>query len=329
MQSSSNSSERLLNFAGSYEKYELIDDPNGAIHAFTHVSFGNPLSKNIVCLPGTYSLFCCVPHYFHFLKEYLAFYLYYKNKYDNSLKYLWIDHNKFMYPKNQNMPHICDFTFKRIDMFSGARVADSEIHESTYLVEKIVVMFDSQHALLNKKVKQSNYWGTPDLNKELALFFQQYAERDDLSPKKIFLSRKIVSEELPKYPENSQEGISWKRRQISLRYNEPWVENTIEDFFADNDYVSVQLSGMTIPEQVKLFYNATDVAGLLGTAFYNGIFSNSGTNFIAIRTSPAYWYDFENDIKSVITANFNYVNVYTKDSPAQIKEILARSTRLS
>ena len=85
---------------------------------------------------------------------------------------------------------------------------------------------------------------------------------------------------------------------------------------------------MPLPDQVRLFHNVEYVAGLLGTAFYNGIFSKPGTQFTAIRTNPSYWYNFEGDIKSVITADFNYVNLYTKDNFAQVQKVLAESSEL-
>jgi hypothetical protein len=136
------------------------------------------------------------------------------------------------------------------------------------------------------------------------------------------LTRKIVSEELPKHPDYASTGQKWKKDQIKLRWNEPWVEDAIEDYFMSQGYAVVQPSGISMQDQIRLFYNAEHVAGLLGTAFYNGIFSKPGTQFTAIRTTPAYWYNFEGDIHSVIDTPFSYINLYNKVSYPQVQMML-------
>jgi hypothetical protein len=327
MSKSNREIEKLLNFNGVYDTYETIDDPNGTIHVFNNVILGNRKSENIVCLNGTYSVFTCVAHYFHFLKEYFAFHLYYKNNYDPGLKYLWMDHSGFHYPSYQNMLPVCDFVFDGMDISEGVRFPDTEMGNTAYLIEKLVVMFDSQKYIVTTNVKQSDYNGTPGLNKELREFYMKYAVKDESLPKKIFLTRKIVSQELPNHPGNTEAQYSWKRDQLRLRYNPPWLEDAIEQFFIDEGYELVQLSGMTIPEQVNFFYNASHVAGLLGTAFYNGIFSRQWTKFTAVRVTPSYWYDFEGDIQSVVNVKFDYANVYEHVDTEQVREFLTQTLK--
>jgi capsular polysaccharide biosynthesis protein len=84
---------------------------------------------------------------------------------------------------------------------------------------------------------------------------------------------------------------------------------------------------MTIPEQVNFFYNASHVAGLLGTAFYNGIFSRQWTKFTAVRVTPSYWYDFEGDIQSVVNVKFDYANVYEHVDTEQVREFLTQTLK--
>jgi hypothetical protein len=155
----------------------------------------------------------------------------------------------------------------------------------------------------------------------------KYAVKDESLPKKIFLTRKIVSQELPDHPGNTEGQYSWKRDQLRLRYNPPWLEDAIEQFFIDEGYELVQLSGMTIPEQVNFFYNASHVACMLGTAFYNGIFSRQWTKFTAVRVTPSYWYDFEGDIQSVVNVKFDYANVYEHVDTEQVREFLTQTLK--
>lgn len=319
----------LLNYEATYDSLDVEKDPNGYVYTFNNVVIGKPSSDdNIICLSGTYVPFSGVPHYFHFLKEYLSVFLYTRRRIDKDAKYLWIDHDNFYFPLYQDMRSVHALVFDMMSGFDGIRLKDTDLSHKALLIEKLVVMWDSQMVVVNDKFPRHDYGRTPLLNIELREFFGEYAVDDPSLPKKIFLTRKIVSEELPKHPDYDSTGQRWKKEQIRLRWNEPWVEDAIEDYFSSLGYSMFQLSGMSLKDQVRLFYNVDRVAGLLGTAFYNGIFSKSGTKFAAIRTNPSYWYNFEGDIKSVITADFNYVNLYTKDNYAQVQAVLAESAEL-
>lgn len=319
----------FLNYDGIYDTVSVEQDPNGYVYTFENVILGKAVEDaNIVCLNGTYVVFSGVPHYFHFLKECLSVFLYVRRTIDKDAKYLWIDHDHFYFPLHQDMRSIHSSVFQMMSQFDGVRLKDTDLSSKTLLIEKLVVMWDSQMVIVNNKFPKHDYGKTPMLNAELRQFFSEYAVDNSSLPKKIFLTRKIVSEELPKHPDHDNASQRWKKEQMRLRWNEPWIEDAIEDYFMSLGYSIFQLSGMSLKDQVQLFYNTDYVAGLLGTAFYNGIFSKSGTRFAAIRTNPNYWYNFEGDIKSVITTDFNYVNIYEKQNYKQVQEVLARSAEL-
>lgn len=313
----------LLNYGATYDRVVAEDDPNGVMYTFENVILGGTTTdENTICLNGTYVIFTGVPHYFHFLKEYLSVFLHTKRTKDKDAKYLWIDHEHFFFPGYQDMKPVHNLVFSMMKNFDGIRLKDTDLQNTVVLVEKLVVMYDSQMIVANTYFPRHDYGMTPTLNLELREFFSQYAIKDESLPKKIFLTRKIVSKELPSYPDYASTGHKWKKDQMKLRWNEPWVEDAIEDYFMSQGYAVVQPSGIPMQDQIRLFYNADYVAGLLGTAFYNGIFSKPGTQFTAIRTTPAYWYNFEGDIKSVIDAPFSYINLYSKVSYPQVQMML-------
>lgn len=312
-----------LRYGGTYDSVNIERDSNGLIYTFENVILGGKdENSSIVCLSGTHVVFSGVPHYFHFLKEYLAVYLHTRRAIDKDAKYIWIEHDNFYFPKYQEMRSVHDLVFQMLSGFDGIRLKDTDLENTTLLIEKLVVMWDSQMVVVNEKFPRHDYGKTPTLNNELREFFSEFAVEDPSLPKKIFLTRKIVSEELPKHPDYDYSGNTWKKEQIRLRWNPPWVEDAIEDYFMSQGYAVVQLSGISLPDQVRLFHNVDHVAGLLGTAFYNGIFSKPGTQFIAIRTNPSYWYNFEGDIKSVIDTPFLYINLYNKVSYPQVQMML-------
>jgi hypothetical protein len=312
-----------LGYGGTYDSVDIEQDPNGVVYTFNNVILGGQANdSSIICLNGTNVVFSGVPHYFHFLKEYLSVYLHTRRTIDKNAKYIWIDHDGYHFPKYQDMKSVHNLVFQMMSGFEGIRLKDTDFYNTTLLIEKLVVMWDSQMVIVNEQFPRNDYGNTPTLNLELREFFSQYAIEDSSLPKKIFLTRKIVSEDLPKHPDYDSTGQKWKKEQIRLRSNPAWVEDAIEDHFVSQGYKIVQLSGMPLPDQVRLFHNVERVAGLLGTAFYNGIFSKPGTQFTAIRTTPDYWYNFEGDIKGVIDTPFTYINLYNKVSYTQVKMML-------
>lgn len=292
----------LINNAG-YGKQELIIDSDGPISVFNEVRFNGQPSLR---LEGSYIPITCTSHYFHFLKEYLGFYLYFREKYDPNVKFLWLDNNIY-YPPHQNMGQVCGWGWDQVLGNAGVR-----IHQFTLpgvSIEKLIILFDNAKCVTSNLYRDPDYQDTPGINSVLRkLLLRQI---DVVKPEKLFLSRKIVSEHLPNHPEYTEQMKQWKENQLSLRYVEPAKEDAIEAEYLEKGYRIVQLSGMSIIEQASMFNAATHVSGLLGTAFFNGIFANEQTEFEAIRVNRAYWYNFEKDVKNVLPrAKFTYRHLY-------------------
>lgn len=291
-----------------YSRHTVIEDADGPISVFENVSIiKNPSNPNKIFFSGTYIPITCTPHYFHFLKEYYGFYLYFKQKYDNDAKYLWIENNYF-YPVYQNMLGICDYCHSTLDEGCALNNQSNE----NIVIEKLVILFDSQRCIMSNSYQQPDYFHTPGINATIrAQMLPRVTKKD--TQHKLYLSRRIVSEHLPSFPVNQGNTVleQWKQDQLRLRYVDPAKEQEIENQYKEQGYDIIQLSGMSLLDQVSLFQHADKVAGLLGTAFYNGIFSNEHTSFEALRINPEYYYDFEQDIKTVLpNVNFTYKLLY-------------------
>jgi len=290
-----------------YNKHSIIEDSDGPISIFEDVTIINNPSSEKIFFSGTYIPITCTPHYFHFLKEYYGFYLYYKEKYDANAQYLWIDHHYF-YPAYQNMIGICDFCHKTL----GEGWTITDWHNKNFFIKKLVILFDSQRCIMNESYQQPSYAYTPGINATIRAQMLPRVPQEDIRHK-LYLSRKIVSEHLPTFPVGQSNAPleKWKQDQLRLRYVDPAKEQELEDYYQQQGYTIIQLSGMSLLEQVSLFQHADKVTGLLGTAFYNGIFANEHTSFEALRINPEYYYDFEQDIKTVLPyADFNYKLLY-------------------
>jgi capsular polysaccharide biosynthesis protein len=70
----------------------------------------------------------------------------------------------------------------------------------------------------------------------------------------------------------------------------------------------VNWSGRPLQDQIRISHNATHLAGIIGTAFHNAIWSQNGTTFYAIRPNTKYLFDWEHDIVRSLE-NVTYRNV--------------------
>lgn len=108
--------------------------------------------------------------------------------------------------------------------------------------------------------------------------------KDDLvgdTPAKIFVSR------ASRYNELSSNWLL--RRSLSPEENEE-----LENGFNKMGYEIVTLEGMSLIQQIRLYHNATHIAGLKGTSFINILFCKEYTNVIALNPDNAYriYYDY-------------------------------------
>jgi len=298
----------------SYDSLQILENDMTPIYVFKNLKLGN-FSGEKVYLPGTYMVITPTPHYFHFLKEYLGSYLYYKNNHNKNTKYLWLDHDQYYFRPYQQIKEVVKETFNLLDD-DGFVTKKEDFADKLFIIDELVIMFEGQKMILRDIVPHFNYQNTPEINKEIVSFFKQYQVQDNEYPEKIFISRKIVSKAL-EGKEGSQE--------YKYRYVPEYIENAIEDFFIEKGFKIIELSGMPIKEQIKLFYNAKEVAGILGTGFFNGMFCKNMTKFIAIRTNDIYNYGFSDDISAVIDFDYQDINLNNRESYKSVyDELLSR-----
>lgn len=291
------------------DSYRVINDTNNYIRIYENVVIGNYGSGKVKCFNGTNLIITCTPHYFHYLKEYFASFLYYKHTYDHSAKYLWVDNSSYAYPKHQQMCDVCEWTESFIEKDCAGRFDVSLLRESCVIIERLVVVFDGQQVIADYNDKFKDYTNTPGLNAELRYMFLEKARYPEIKQDKLFISRRVVSQQLANWEFTDPKTDRWLQEQIRLRYHDDWIEEEIENVFAENGYSIIQPSGMPMNEQIGLFASASHVAGVLGTGFYNGIFCKSGTQFTAITIHPDYWYPFEDDIRDVVDVKFRYIHL--------------------
>lgn len=299
----------VFNWPIDYDSYEIVDDKNNYIRIYNNVILGDASSEQIFCYNGTNLIITCTPHYFHYLKEYYASFLYYKRNYENSAKYLHVNNAGYIYPKHQKMCEVCKWTESFIIQDKNGEFDISVLSSACLLIERLVIVFDGQQVIAKFNPEFTDWTNTPGLNWELRKMFLKKQKRSKNKKQKIFLSRRVVSEELKNWNHPGLKDSEWLDTQRRLRYHPDWVEEEIEQVFLEHGYEIIQPSGIPMDEQIEIFANATHVAGLLGTGFYNGIFCKRGTKFTALRINPDYWYDFEGDIRSVIDCEFKYIHM--------------------
>lgn len=298
-----------------FSKHEIIENRNTPIHILSDVTIGDTSRGNAcsMSIPGTNMIMTCTPHYFHFLKEYVGSYLYYRNNFDKDTKFIWMQNAGYTYPVYQDTRGLCSIISDHFSGSSNARLDYQDFSIGTFKIERLVLMLDSQKAIVDLSGSNTKYFDTPDINREIRKEFSRFGTKNH-SPQKIFLTRSLVNKNLKRFPVKNESQKKWLDDQIRLRHIESDVEQAIEKVFVERGFSIIDPSVIGFHEQIGIFKSCSHFAGFLGTAFYNGIFSENGTNFTAIRMDDQYWYDFEGDIKSVIDCNFSYIQLYRKFS---------------
>lgn len=302
-------------YQAQWDHFEVIQDNNTPIYYFKNLKIGNFFGQELA-LSGKYFLIANVDQYFHFLKEYFGSYLYIKNNIYPDINYLYINNKmeKDIYD-TQFVNPVIDSVIKYIKSNPGNSIDEKVLKNDYLLISDFYMTFDHGQALITYS-KYFKHNGMPDLIKELRKFYSYAMIEDKSRPKKIFITRRLSS--------SSQDNLIKMARSRVFRYYDKHINDALEDFFKDLGYDIIELSGMNIEDQVKYFYNATHVAGPLGTGFFNGIFSRSGTKFISVNRNPRYFFDFEGEIKSVIDCEFYYNQLEEHPDYNSFKESLYR-----
>jgi len=304
-----------------FSSLQTFDHGDNTIFIFGDVVFG---SENATTSPryfgGTYMPISPASHYFHFLKEYVGSFLYYKKHIDETVKPLWIETPVLTldyHDTNKPIQTIFDLLVNKIKnpiVFLNYNLMNNlHLH-----FEKIAVIYDSAVVFVSSEFPHFDQFKHTN-NKEVRDFLQDFLIKDSSYPQKVYVSRKKVSAVLN--ANNSKTHIS--------RPNEIYVDEAIEDYFIQSGFSVIDFSGMELENQIKYMYNATHVAGLIGANTWNGIFCDNNTTFYCIKTQRWFNHPYDVDIKSVINANFNYVDLFNLESYENVYNELVQKIGLA
>lgn len=289
----------------SYQSIFSYDHDKNTIFEFNVVRYTNTTKEEkIRKLKGTYLPIVPINHNFHFLKEYLGSFLYYRKHINKNAKIIWINTNiETLDYHNNNKP-----IQKVLEMLSEQNVPMIFLHiddfkKNNLEFEKIAIIYDPYPAIVSTQFPPFDQFKHTN-NKEVREFFIKFLKKDLFYPKKIYVSRKNVS----KYLKNKN-----LKNHIS-RYNEEHIENAIEDFFIQKEYSIIDFSGMEMEEQIKYMYNATHVAGIMGAGTWNGIFCDNGVKYFCIKTHMWFQHDYNKDMESVIDLDYKLIEIYKKET---------------
>lgn len=150
--------------------------------------------------------------------------------------------------------------------------------------------------------------------KSMSEYLSNLCEEKNL-PKKIYISRKLnnirYKNELKQNPTNNP-----LANPIIRVFDE---EDSIEKYFNSIGYQSVCLEGMPLLDQLNLFYNATHIAGLNGSAWVNLLAAKENTNIIELNLIAGYINRF--NYKEIYKfKNFNFIDYHNVSN--NIEEII-------
>ena len=288
-----------------FDSFKTYDHTENTIYEFGNVRYSQKNSKETIRkLKGTYLPIVPCPHYFHFIKEYLGSFLYYRKHIDPKAKVLWID----CYWPGDEFHNTQEPIQKTLEMLSDNDIPFTFIHLNDMFshnieIEKVAVIYDTSAFVVSSSFPHFDQFKHTN-NAEVRDFFSPLMKKDISYPKKVYVSRRKVSESLQR--QNKKNHIS--------RYNEDHVENALEDFFVEKGYSVIDFSGMKLEQQIMHMYNATHVAGLMGAGTWNGIFCDNGVNYICLKTHKWFHHEYNKDIESVIDLNYSLVDINNQES---------------
>jgi len=295
----------LLNHGATFTKLNTFDHKENTVYEFENVRYlSSGLDSKIRVFKGTYLPIVPCPHYFHFLKEYVGSFLYYRKHIDKDAKVLWIESRW-----GDDKYHDTDEPIQQIfEMLSEKNIpivymsADAMTRHSIEF-EKIAVIYDTSTYIVSTQFPYFDQFKHTN-NVEVRAFLKRFLIKDPNYPSKVYVSRRKVSEELEK--KNMKDHIS--------RYNEKHVEDALEDFFVSRGYKVIDFSGMPLKQQIMHMYNATHVAGLMGAGTWNGIFCDYGVKYFCLKTHMWFHHEYNKDIETVIDFDYRLIEIYDKSS---------------
>jgi hypothetical protein len=298
----------------SYKKIQAYDHGENTIYEFEKVRCATTTDETkIRKLIGTYLPVVPAPHHFHFLKEYLGSFLYYRDHINREAKILWIDIQGWNGDEWHNNHEGIQ---KTLELLSEAGIPIVFVNEQDFLktnleFEKVAVIYDTSAFFVSKQFPHFDQFKHTN-NEQVREFFKRYMSKDPSYPKKVYVSRRNVSEFLDK---------NEMKTHIS-RYNEKHVEDALEDFFVKRGYQVINFSGMTLQQQIMYMYNATHVAGLMGAGTWNGIFCDNGVKYFCLQTHMWFLHEYNKDIEKVIDLDYRLIKVHKTESYESVTEEL-------
>lgn len=292
-----------------YSSLSYVKTSGSPIYSFKDFYYGEDGTETH--LRGKWFLMIKGFHYHHFLKEMLAAFLYYKNNIDDSIKILWIDNG----PSWNHTGHKMDLVNSEMkELLSHDNkiktLSVEEIEEGKLNIDELIIYAVGTRFLnyvpdfLKYYVfGNTGYYHFPEGNQELRKFFSPYMIEDNSKPKNIFITRRESSETL------KERNILEHEPFFKNRYDEPEFIQALEDYFSDNGYSIVSLSGMSIFKQISYFYNAEKIAGSPGTNLCNVIFSKPDVTLTQVINYKDYEYPWNKEFDSVISPKYQYIDV--------------------
>lgn len=288
------------------EKIEKIDEN---LYRFEKLSFINDESKDTVYLPGKHFLGTYNNYYWHFIHEDLSYYEATKLQIpDLSLSLIdffgVMQDEKAVLPSNQGKYPYIDFFLKLYP-------------QSVYINrQKSNVVFEEAYYVLSG----SDLFTDPEFFKahgELPVFFHEHPGYSDWSPRvwtkrshygpvgmdiltknlkelikdapisgtnKIFISRKDVNSRLADLVDVPEYEFLVKERF--------YRDEFLADYFEKLGYSVVALEDISYEEQLRLFRDATHIAGTVGAGFSKLHMCSPGTKFYELHVIPIYGFDY-------------------------------------
>lgn len=293
-----------------YESLEVVQTSNYPVYVFKNFH-ANPWSSNKIHLSGT-NMFITDGgmHYGHFIKESIGSFIHAKELFPNIkpifLNLTGADRRTDVW-NHQSISNLIDEVVEIItnDCKETKHLTLEEFAGFHIVIDQLVLILDNSLLLYSDFFPTSYEGETEEISKSMIRYFSRFQIEDREYPDKIYITRRDVSQEL-KEKGFIHEGY------FTVRYFEDWIHNSLEDFFSSRGYKIISLSGMSLREQIKLFYNAKYMAGIIGTSFHNGIFMKPGSTIYAIRPNNGYTFDWGHDIvNSVKNINYNVTDLWS------------------
>lgn len=317
----------ILNTDIYYERLEIVPNQPTAVYVFHNVVI-NPFGykrhggvKGTIELKGIwYPVLDYGKHYGHYIKEGVGGFVYCKN--------IFTDLKPICFELMTTEPTgtigasgvISELNNELLSEFGDPKhhYKGHVFLEKRFIIEKLVVMMDNGRALFKKQYPYFLEHMAPHVSKAMIKHFKKYKIDDPSYPKKIYITRKRVTQAIKRDNLDGQ-------AHFKNRYFHPWVEDAIEQAFIDQGYSVIDFSDMPFKDQIKYPHNATHFASITGTAFHNGIWCENGTTFYAIRPNNGYLFDWEHDIvRSLSSVRWNYIDPWDSHTYAEMYDFITK-----